>query len=617
MLVCLSSFAVVLLLAIFQGAVNAAPSGVSVSTFTEKRAFPDSPSGGYAPAVVNCPEVRPQVRQADSLSPEEKSWLILRRQQTVAPMTAWLSMINIPGFDANSYMEKVSANFTALPNIGISLSGGGYRALMNGGGFLAAADSRVDDSTGPGKIGGLLQSSTYLSSLSGGGWLTGSMYVSNFSSVQTLRDGSNGSTVWKFENSILQSPKTDGFQLFDNVAHFASIFDTVKDKADAGFNTSLTDYWGRALSFQLINATAGGPAFTFSSIARQENFMDASIPFPMFVADDGEKEGVRINSENSTVYEINPFELGSWDSSTHGFAPTRYLGSNFSAGAVAEDGKCVQGFDQAGFLMGTTSSLFNQVLVFTDGNQIPGFLQSILKKISDDGNDVAQFQPNPFFKFNEATNLIAESSQLTLADGGIDGQNIALYPLVQPQRAVDVIFAVDSSADTNFNWPNGTAMVATYRRSLLDKAQNGFPFPAVPDSNSFINLGLNNRPVFFGCDPTNITGDAPLIVYIPNAPYLVQSNASTLNLSYTDTQRNSIIQNGFDVATQGNSTLDPMWPTCMGCATLSRSFVKTATPVPDACKTCFTSYCWDGTLNSTQPEEYNPTNKLQPIVTTM
>lgn len=151
---------------------------------------------------------------------------------------------------------------------------------------------------------------------------------------------------------------------------------------------------------------------------------------------------------------------------------------------------------------------------------------------------------------------------MTLVDGGEDLQNLPLHPLTQPQRNVDVIFAIDSSADTlkengELNWPNGTALVATYARSLLPIA-NDTAFPAIPDVNTFVNLGLNNRPVFFGCDAKNTTSPTPLVVYIPNAPYSYLSNVSTFQMGYTHDDYSKIIENGYNV---GKCTV----PVCCDC----------------------------------------------------
>ena len=577
-----------------------------------QRALPNSPSGGYAPQAVPCPPNRPTIRRASSLSPNETSWLPLRRNNTVAPMKEFLTRMNISGFDATSYINGIQNNVTALPNIAIAASGGGYRALLNGAGFLAAADDRTTNSTGPGQIGGLLQSATYVAGLSGGGWLVGSIFTNNFSSVETLRDGSPESSVWKFGKSIFEGPNDDGIQLLSSADYWLTLLHEVEEKQKAGFNASLTDYWGRALSFQLVNATDGGPAFTFSSIALEPNFISGDIPMP-FLVSDSRSPGTEIVSLNSTLFEFNPFELGSWDPTTFGFAPLRYIGSNFSSGVVPDDGSCIEGFDQAGYIMGTSSTLFNQFLLQINGTSLPSSVESaltdILTDLGNDQDDIAQYQPNPFFHFNNDTNENAHNDQLTLTDGGEDGQNIPLNPLIQPVRHVDVIFAIDSSADIN-NWPNGTSLVATYQRSLNNTIQNGTSFPSVPDQNTFVNLGLNNRPTFFGCDASNMTGPSPLIVYMPNAPYSAQSNYSTFTMSYTDEDRDDVIQNGYDVATMGNGTLDTEWPACVACAVLSRSFTRTGTNVPTACTDCFNRYCWNGTTNSTTPDSYLPEFKL-------
>ena len=125
------------------------------------RARPNAPDG-YAPAPVPCPKDKPKLRVAGAVSDRETAWLAKRRKETVAPMTEFLTRANIPGFDADAYIKKVADGVKDLPNIAIAVSGGGYRALLNGGGFVAAADSRTSGATDKGGIGGLLQSSTYL-----------------------------------------------------------------------------------------------------------------------------------------------------------------------------------------------------------------------------------------------------------------------------------------------------------------------------------------------------------------------------------------------------------------------------------------------------------------------
>jgi lysophospholipase len=72
-----------------------------------------------------------------------------------------------------------------------------------------------------------------------------------------------------------------------------------------------------------------------------------------------------------------------------------------------------------------------------------------------------------------------------------------------------------------------------------------------------------------------------------------------------------MIQNGYDVATMGNGTVDSEWLTCVGCAVLSRSLTNTGTEAPAACIACFDRYCWNGTVNSTLPISYEPASMLE------
>ena len=584
-----------------------------------KRATPQAPNG-YAPAVVDCPSTRPSIRSADKLSDSETAWLKKRRPNTVDPMKEFLSRANIPNFDASAYMENHRGNTTALPNIAISFSGGGYRALLNGAGALSAFDSRTRNATSSGHLGGLLQSATYVSALSGGGWMVGSIYANNFTSVQNILDKGEGSEIWQFQNSLFKGPPTGGIQLLSTADYFHNLVSTVSDKVDspAGtFNSSITDYYGRGLSFQLINASDGAPAYTFSSIQDDQAFSNGEAPMPILVADE-RSPGDIVVSLNATVFEFNPFEMGSFDPTTYGFAPLKYIGSNFSNGMLAEDEGCVAGFDNLGFVMGTSSSLFNQIFLSLGGFDLPDFLTSVISSvlvdIGKDHNDIADYTPNPFYGYHNDTNPSFNHERLTLVDGGEDLQNIPLNPVIQPMRNVDVIFAVDSSADTIEpsapNWPNGTALIATFERaetSIMNKTS----FPYIPGHDTFVALGLNNRPTFFGCNSSNVTSGnniPPLIVYIPNSPYSFESNTSTFGkLDYSLEERNSMIQNGYDVATQANSTREgaSTWPTCVACAILSRSLERNGEAIPDACQQCFTDYCWNGTLATTS-EPYFP-----------
>lgn len=603
----------------FSFPTEASPKGGSTiaTAKLETRAFPNAPDG-YTPQNTTCPSTRPTVRSASALSDNETSWLEMRRNNTIAPMQDLLGRLNISGFDAEAYITKNAKNASALPNIAIAVSGGGYRACLNGGGAVQAFDSREINSTAAGHLGGLLQSATYLAGLSGGGWLVGSIFVNNFTTITALLDN-DASSVWEFGNSIFEGPATGSIQVLDSAEYYTGIEHEVSAKGDAGFNTSVTDYWGRALSFQLVNASDGGASYTWSSIQLQESFANADSPMPILVSD-GRAPGETLIPGNTTIYEFNPFEFGTWDPTTYGFVPLEFLGSNFSGGVLADSEKCVRGFDNVGYVMGTSSSLFNQFILDVNETSIPqlakSFVSDILSRFSESDNDIAQYQPNPFYGYHKETSRVYQEPALSLVDGGEDLENIPLHPLIQPFRHLDVIFAVDSSADTNNYWPNGTSLVATYQRSLNGTSAdggnlaNGTSFPAIPDQNTFVNLVLNTRPTFFGCNSSNTSSPTPLVVYIPNSPYTYQSNISTFDPSYNTSQRDLIVENGYNVATMGNGTANSTWPVCVGCAILQRSLERTQTALPQACIQCFADFCWDGTVNSTNPANYEPTYKI-------
>ncbi|KXX75758.1 Lysophospholipase 2 [Madurella mycetomatis] len=453
-----------------------------------------------------------------------------------------------------------------MPRIGIALSGEGYRAMLNGAGALAAFDDRTSGSTEPGQLGGILQASPATLSIRG---------------------------------------------------YYQQLQDAVEAKANAGYNTTITEYWGRALSYQLFNATDGAPAYTFSSIATDTSFTDATIPMPIVVALERPPGQIHI-WENSTVFEFNPWEMGSYDPGNPAFVSLRYVGSAFANGTLSPESQCIADVDNVGFIVGTSSSPFNQAFLQIGrvSSEIPDFfirsINATLARISEENSYIASW-PNPFYRYRPEINHNANFPTLDLVDGGEDLQNIPFHPLLWSRRAIDVILAVDSSADTITHWPNGTSLVATYQRFIsgyYDTPETE-RFPPVPEQNTFVNLGLNRRPTFFGCHPDNVN-PGPIIVYLPNAPYSSYSNVTTFQLEYTTEERQAIIRNGYDVATMANATVDAQWPTCLGCAILERSLRRTERQAPEICGECFERYCWNGTVNETNLTTYDPSQIVVP-----
>ncbi|GEQ67481.1 hypothetical protein JCM33374_g1146 [Metschnikowia sp. JCM 33374] len=563
---------------------------------------------GYAPYEVACPEGN-LLRTADSLSEQESQWVEERHKVTDQYLETFLNDAKLENFNAAQFLANTTNNRSIT--IGLAFSGGGYRAMLSGAGQLSALDNRTSGAYKEG-LGGLLQASTYLVGLSGGNWLVGSVVVNNFTSVQDIIN--NKVPIWDLEHSIVNY---GGWNPVKAYKYYKDLWEDVKAKEDAGYDLTLTDTWGRALSHQFFpESTEYGESLSWSGIQNISEFANHEMPFPIVVAD-GRTPGTQVISGNSTVFEFSPYEMGSWDPSLYSFTKTKYLGTKVSDGKSL-NGTCISGFDNAGFVMGTSSTLFNQFVLQINTTSLSSTLKSIigniLQDVSKDENDIAVYKPNPFQQYSEAAvQTIVQNDTLFLVDGGEDLQNVPMYPLLQKPRGVDVIFAYDNSADTNQSWPNGGSMIASYERQFLEQG-NGTIFPYVPDKNTFRNLNMTAKPAFFGCSAKNLTSllsngtkrsavyDSPLVVYTANRPFSYFSNTSTFKLSYDNTEKLSMIRNGFEVASRLNSTLDAGWKTCVACAIIRREQERQGIEQSDQCKRCFEEYCWDGTIDTSTPK---------------
>ncbi|QLG74389.1 hypothetical protein HG535_0G02720 [Zygotorulaspora mrakii] len=570
-----------------------------------------SPTNGYVPGNVTCDDDINLIREANELSPNETDWLRRRSSYTNEALQNFLTRAT-RNFSDDSIVSQLFRNNSNVPKIGIACSGGGYRAMLSGAGMIAAMDNRTDGALDHG-LGGLLQSATYLAGLSGGNWLTTTLAWNNWTSVQTiLNNMTEDDSIWDISNSIINP---GGINIVSSGQRWNHISDAVQAKQDAGFNISLTDVWGRALSYNFFPTLyRGGVGYTWSTLREADEFRNAEMPFPISVAD-GRYPGSTIIDLNATVFEFNPFEMGSWDPTINSFTDVRYLGTNVSNGTPTNQGQCIAGFDNVGFIAGTSSSLFNQFILQINGTALPSFLRNIanrfLQNLASEDDDIAIYAPNPFkdseFVESNFSRSIVESDYLYLVDGGEDDQNVPLLPLIQQQRDLDVVFALDNSADTSQSWPDGSSLVHTYQRQFGAQGKD-MAFPYVPDENTFINLGLNQRPAFFGCDARNLSDlnyVPPLIVYIPNSRHSFNGNQSTFKLSYDTDERFGMIQNGFEAATMGNLTQDSNFLGCVACAVLRRKQQSLNATLPSECNDCFRTYCWNGTVDSSTPDDQN------------
>ncbi|PKI84563.1 lysophospholipase [Malassezia vespertilionis] len=570
-----------------------------------------SPTGKYSPGHVQCPE-QPKgnnyvgfIRNSSdhTMSPDEAGYMNKHKQQIRGAWADWLTRANITGAGGlpGSIDDFLNKN---QPSVAFAISGGGYRAMLDGLAMVQGFDGRNETAKQRG-VGGLLQATDYVAGLSGGSWATGALAINNWATPQSMVD-----KFMDLKNNLI-------FPSDNLVSFYLDLFHDVDDKKDAGFETAIVDLWGRALSYHLLNDTMyekHGQATTMSDITRTQNFKDAMYPFPIALTI-GRQPGETWVNRNATYFEWNPFEFGSWKHGVNAFFPTSYVGTPMNNGMPAADDKhCINGFDNFGFVVGSSSTLFNaaylKLLQDNSSSVLKGVLNSFFHDLDKELNDVASV-PNPFTGYRKNENPFQVVGDVYLVDGGEANQNIPLEPLLQPARPIDMIVAMDGSADTGSSWPNGSALVETRKRMQLKEFSN-IAYPNVPDVDTIVNEGLNTRPTFFGCDGSNdiINKDTavnplpPLIVYLASYPYSAYANTSTFQLGYNPTDQQNMLDNGFNVATMGGQMDD--WHECLACASILRPLQRSKQPIPQNCQQCLQKYCWDGKKNNTKPGNFTP-----------
>ncbi|KAI5123863.1 hypothetical protein M0805_005680 [Coniferiporia weirii] len=577
----------------------------------------------YAPTVnVDCPStplLRTFSTENQSLNALEEDYI--RQRETELIPQAWADWLG----DGSALGYNLSQLEGHFPRIGIAACGGGLRASLFDVGVLSGFDARNESSRSAGS-GGLLQVTSYLSGLSGGSWAVGSFVFNNFPTTDELVLGNtqNGGDLngWLLSTD-LATPA--GVDLFDdnNQYFYGSVLWSVYSKADKGLDTSITDPWGRMISYHFLNGTTKGNFFTndsshgagllWSDMPDIPAFANNSLPFPIIMTDSRPigSNLTTILANTATVYEITPFEFGSFDPGLQAMMNTTFIGTHLVDGQPPNDTGCVRGFDQASFMMGTSASLFNQILDFAhntledfdpgDSSGLLYVLERQLTEVRTRSNDVANW-PNPFQSINNDTFHDSNSSWLDLIDGASNIENVPIGPLFVKARGLDVVIAMDGSAEDVFSWPNGTSMIFSQKRfqEILSDTHQGFPpIPETPED--FISTGANARPTFFGCFPAQNPPEFPLVLYFPNAPPLngddPVTNTDTFKLSYTDIHTSLFLDQVQSVASGGfvpnEIGADPNFGKCLQCAAIDRALPKVNVSRSSFCTQCFQQYCYD------------------------
>ncbi|KAH9832909.1 lysophospholipase [Rhodofomes roseus] len=587
-------------------------------------------AAAYAPQLAPCPAGFSLVREAgteaqsQTLSQGEREY-ISAKQYTVLP-DAWKSYLSsvegsASGSSLPAYVSEIlggNYGWTAYPRLGIAASGGGYRAATFGAGVLNALDGRNVSAVAAG-TGGLLQAATYLTGLSGGSWLVTSLAQADFPTIPDLVFGpatanSTGFGGWNAVYSLLE-PSNDPIV---NAAYVLDVIGEVGDKNAEGFPVTISDVWARALSRHFANGTDAanfydtsathGAGITFSSLPNLDTFQTYVQPFPILVSDSWSPHG-NFSAEadledayvplTNPIYEFNVYEFGSYDPMLGAFIPMANMGTT-------NESICVTNFDQVCFVEALSASLFNEynssaaALMNSSIYELIEILEELLPQTLIDYT--VGIVPNPFQGLHPETFIDTNETYLQIVDGGEDDETVPLQPLLVKAREVDVIFAIDAASDTEYNWVDGSSIIATQERMAYFAGTYSFP-PVPPDNSTWLTEGLTTRPTFFGCNSSGASG-APLLVYLGNGgPPLGETtaytNTSTEQLAYSADELEAMLSQTFDVATQGIPSdtesgweKDPEWAGCLACAVVDRARERQSIERSGSCQSCLERYCW-------------------------
>ncbi|KAL8286468.1 hypothetical protein RQP46_004485 [Phenoliferia psychrophenolica] len=260
--------------------------------------------------------------------------------------------------------------------------------------------------------------------------------------------------------------------------------------------------------------------------------------------------------------------------------------------------ECVTGFDNAGFLMASSGNIFGAPAQF--GAQLAGLspildfppITAVLRAIPDVTLDNGRVV-NPFLGLGSRGGYPAtKDPELALSDGGCGGENVPFFPLFAPQRALDVIIALDVS-DRVAGYPDGTDVRNTYLKTLEAGYEN-IRFPFIPDAKSLVAQGFYKKPVLLGssCAPQPNNHTTPLIIWLPNYNAIgFDTNASGGQFLYSKQDQQSYFDTSFAIVTHKGSKT---WPACFACALIDAQQERNGVARTSQCQRCFDQYCYRG-----------------------
>lgn len=355
-----------------------------------------------------------------------------------------------------------------VPRIALCLSGGGMRAAMCSLGLLKGLN-----------VIGILDAVIWAATLSGSSWLISHYCHYN----KSINDYNNLFFTVADSNGLLS---------------IQTIRELLNSNCNNVTGNTLIDYYGAYLAhkfFTNIPSAQQRQQILFSDLKTLLDDGQSIIPLSTAVE-------ITYSRHNPAWFTFTPYEIGSDQLGLH--VPTQAFGRKFFNGVSTNN--CPE--KSLGYFMGLWGSAMSGTVkqIFDHGIKAQEKYQQLYdfcKKIIKETIGSVTFAPikvsNPFYGIESS--IYKNLSHLNFVDAGYHF-NIPLPPLLNPERAIDIIIILDASRKVQYK-EGAQALHKAYDYVV----QEGLPFPKIEHNN----VRKNEINVFF--DPEN--PKVPLIIYIP------------------------------------------------------------------------------------------------------
>ncbi|KAK9350488.1 acyl transferase/acyl hydrolase/lysophospholipase [Lipomyces doorenjongii] len=377
-----------------------------------------------------------------------------------------------------------------IPTIAVTGSGGGYRAMVATCGYIISLQET-----------GLLDCTTYLAGVSGSTWLMALFYTLAEYDTTKLIDHIKARTgvhiaFLPAAMELFTTAPTDKFLLHGIIEKLHYNYSSV----------SLPDIYGVLLSSRLLVPNNELIVDRDNlKISSQRRIVDTgAVPMPIYTAVRhefglAEAEESKTQADNTVTqqhkkreswfqwFEFTPYEVGCEE--VCAWIPTWSLGRRWRNGvsvdtAIPELNLTLLLGTFGSAFCATLSHFYKEIRPALPDISISQSLDNIIKENDDNLKEVHPITPAgiPNYLLGLKSYLppscpesIHTEKDINLMDAGMDN-NLALYPLLRPEREVDMILAFDSSADIpDVPWLELTAGYTKKRGILGWPVEAGWP----------------------------------------------------------------------------------------------------------------------------------------------